>query len=82
MLYSGRKIRNIRRMSFFSKTTSVFDENSTTVSGKNSKNFEVIEKDKITRRSTQFPMLIQNMIVLSHKSVVLVMKIEIHEQNS
>ncbi len=53
-----------------------------TVLGKTSKNFEIIESDKTIHHSTQSLMLIPNMIVLLHKTLVLMMKIEIYGPNS
>jgi hypothetical protein len=44
-----------------------------TVSGKNPKKVEVIGNDKTIHLSTQFSMLIVNIVVLLHKSVGLMM---------
>jgi hypothetical protein len=54
----------------------------TTVSGGNSKKFEVMGSDKGIHQSMQFSMLILNMIVLLHRSFVLMMKMEIYRQKS
>ncbi len=47
-----------------------------TVSGENPKRFEVIGNDKTIHLSTQFSMLIPNIVVLLHKDVGLMMKNE------
>jgi hypothetical protein len=46
------------------------------VSGENSKKFEVIGNDKIIHLSTQFSMMIPNIVVLLQKSLGLMMKNE------
>jgi hypothetical protein len=47
-----------------------------TVSGENAKKFEVIGSDKNVYLSTQFLMLISNIVVLLHKNLGLMMKNE------
>jgi hypothetical protein len=80
-LFRSKNTKYSKDIVFFKNHIDFFDENSTTVSGKNSKNLEVTKRDKIIHCSTQVSMLIQNIIDLSHKSVALMMKIEIHQQN-
>jgi hypothetical protein len=53
-----------------------------TISGKNSKKFKVIGSNKTACSSIQFLMPLPYMIVLSHKSLVLIMKNEIYGQKS
>ncbi len=52
-----------------------------TVSDRKSKNLKVIERDKALHSATQFSMLIQNIIVLLHHNLVLIMKIGIDKRN-
>ncbi len=53
-----------------------------TVSRENSKKLEVLRIDKVLHQSTQFSMVIPNMIILLHKSSILIVKIEIYGQSS
>jgi hypothetical protein len=66
MLRAGRKIRNTGKVSFFKKNTSF------------SKKLEVTGTGKIIHQLTGFSMLIPNMMVFLHKSLVLVVKIEVY----
>jgi hypothetical protein len=61
---------------------SFFGGNSSRRSGGNSKKGEIIGSGKTIHQTTQFFILIPNMIILYHKSLALMMKIENFGQNS